>query len=197
MNRSSNPLIPRKVLFSDPDIDSPRLSPDGTRISYLAPVNGALNLWVGPADDPSESRPPYWVPEIELFRKRVGDHLTEAGRLFLKHRSPVNYAGWIKRLLLICHGANDPRVRQSESDQIVRIMQEKNLPVIYLLYPDEGHGLVRAENRLFFSAVAEIFLSRCLHGRCEPAGDDLGNSSMTVPAGARFIPDLKEAIWDK
>ncbi|MCX9075757.1 MAG: hypothetical protein OIN88_14090, partial [Candidatus Methanoperedens sp.] len=57
MNRSSNPLIPRKVLFSDPDIESPRLSPDGTRISYLAPVNGALNVWVGPADDPSEARP--------------------------------------------------------------------------------------------------------------------------------------------
>lgn len=143
------------------------------------------------------SIPPYWVPEIELFRKRVGDHLTEAGRLFLKHRSPVNYAGWIKRPLLICHGANDPRVRQSESDQIVRIMREKNLPVIYLLYPDEGHGLVRHENRLSFSAVAEIFLSRCLHGRCEPAGDDLGNSSMTVPAGAEFIPGLKEAIGDK
>jgi dipeptidyl aminopeptidase/acylaminoacyl peptidase len=132
--------------------------------------------------------PPYWTPEIEIFKKRVGDHTTEEGLTFLSKRSPLIYANRIKKPLLIGQGANDPRVKQNESDQIVRAMQAKNIPVIYVLYPDEGHGFVRPENQMSFNAVTETFLSGYLGGRYEPIGDDFKNSSITIPVGKEHIP---------
>ncbi len=141
--------------------------------------------------------PPYWTPGIELFKKRVGDHTKEEGRAFLIKRSPLSYADRIKRPLLIGQGANDPRVKQNESDQIVRAMQEKNIPVTYVLYPDEGHGFVRPENQMSFNAVTEAFLSDCLGGRYEPIGDDFRGSSITIPVGKEHIPRLEEALSEK
>ncbi len=141
--------------------------------------------------------PPYWVPEIEQFKKRVGDHTTGEGREFLKERSPLSYADRIKKPLLIGQGANDPRVKQNESEQIVRAMQAKNIPVTYVLYPDEGHGFVRPENRMSFNAVTEAFLSGCLGGRYEPTGDDFKGSSITVPVGKEQILGLEEALGKK
>jgi thiamine pyrophosphate-dependent acetolactate synthase large subunit-like protein len=73
-------------------------------------------------------------------------------------------------------------------------MQSKNIPVTYVLYPDEGHGFVRPENRLSFNAAAEEFLGTCLGGRVEPVGDDLKGSSITVPNGAELLPGLKAAL---
>jgi acetyl esterase/lipase len=98
---------------------------------------------------------------------------------------------------LIGQGANDPRVKQSESDQIVQTMQAKNIPVTYVLFPDEGHGFVRPENRLAFFAVAEVFLAQHLGGRYEPIGDDLKGSSIIVPVGDKEIPGLSEALRNK
>lgn len=100
----------------------------------------------------------------------------------------------IQKPLLIGQGANDPRVKQAESDQIVQAMQEKNISVTYVLYPDEGHGFARPENRVSFYAVSEAFLSQCLGGRYEPIGDDFEGSSIAVPAGAREVPGLEEEI---
>jgi dipeptidyl aminopeptidase/acylaminoacyl peptidase len=140
------------------------------------------------------SIPPYWAPMIELFTTRVGDHRTEEGRQFLLSRSPLTYVERICRPLLIGQGANDPRVKQSESDQIVQTMQAKKIPVTYVLFPDEGHGFVRPENRLAFFAVAELFLAQHLRGRFEPIGDDLRGSSITVPVGDKELPGLSEAL---
>ncbi|HEY9204788.1 MAG TPA: S9 family peptidase [Candidatus Methanoperedens sp.] len=141
--------------------------------------------------------PPYWTPGIELFKKRVGDHTTEEGQAFLIKHSPLSYADRIKKPLLIGQGANDPRVKQMESDQIVRAMQEKNIPVTYVVYPDEGHGFVRPENQLSFNAVTEAFLSDCLGGRYEPIGDDFNGSSITIPVGKEHLPGLNEALSEK
>ncbi|MFQ5959946.1 MAG: alpha/beta fold hydrolase [Candidatus Methylomirabilales bacterium] len=141
-----------------------------------------------------ESVPPYWQPQVELWATRVGDHRTEEGRTFLTKRSPITYVGRIQRPLLIAQGANDPRVKQTESDQIVQAMQEKEIPVTYVLYPDEGHGFARPENRMSFNAVAEAFLGVCLGGRHEPIDDDFTRSSITVPAGADRVPGLTEAL---
>jgi dipeptidyl aminopeptidase/acylaminoacyl peptidase len=141
-----------------------------------------------------ESLPPYWEPTIELFAKRVGDHRTDDGRQFLIERSPLTYVDRIQNPLLIGQGANDPRVKQSESDQIVRSMEEKEIAVTYVLYPDEGHGFARPENRLSFYAVVEAFLSECLGGSYEPIGDDFKGSSITVPTGAEYIPGLIEEL---
>ena len=141
-----------------------------------------------------ESIPPYWQPQVEMFANRVGDHRTEQGRKFLGERSPLNYVERISKPLLIGQGANDPRVKQAESDQIVGAMREKNIPVAYVLYPDEGHGFARPENNLSFYAVAEAFLARCLGGRYQPVGEDFQGSSITVPAGAEQVPGLEEAL---
>lgn len=138
--------------------------------------------------------PPYWQPQINLFTSRVGDYRTEPGRDFLLSRSPLTYVDHIRRPLLIGQGANDPRVQQSESDQIVAAMQEKNIPVTYILYPDEGHGFARPENNLSFFAVAEAFLAEHLGGRYEPIGSDLAGSSLTAPTGAEYVPGLATAL---
>ncbi len=138
--------------------------------------------------------PPYWEPGIAQFTNRVGDHRTEEGRKFLESRSPLTFADRIQRPLLIGQGANDPRVKQSESDQIVAAMQKKGIPVTYVLYPDEGHGFVRPENRLSFNAVMEAFLSRHLGGRFEPVGDAFRGSTLTVPTGADGVPGLAAAL---
>jgi dipeptidyl aminopeptidase/acylaminoacyl peptidase len=135
--------------------------------------------------------PAYWQPMIELFAKRVGDHRTEEGRKFLESRSPLTYVDRIKKPLLIGQGANDPRVKQSEADQIVEAMQAKNIPVTYVLYPDEGHGFDRPENRMSFYAVTEAFLAQHLGGRYEPIGDDFENSSIQIPVGAEHVPGLE------
>lgn len=144
-----------------------------------------------------ETIPPYWKPEIEQFTTRVGDFRTESGKKFLRERSPLSYVDRIERPLLIGQGANDPRVKQNESDQIVKAMQAKNLSVAYVLYADEGHGFARPENRLSFYAIAEAFLARHLGGRYESVGSDFEGANLTVPAGAGEVPGLAEALSNR
>ena len=140
------------------------------------------------------SIPAYWeAGRIQLY-KRVGDPTTPDGAALLKACSPLTRADAIVRPLLIGQGANDPRVKQAESDQIVTAMQSKSIPVTYVLFPDEGHGFARPENNIAFFAVAEHFLAACLGGRTEPFGDTVKASSMTVPDGAEFAPGLKAAL---
>ena len=138
--------------------------------------------------------PPYWMPFMPVMKVRVGDVDTDEGRAKLLERSPLKLVDKIKQPLLIGQGANDPRVKQLEADQIVKAMQAKNIPVTYVLYPDEGHGFVRAENRSSFNAVTEAFLAEHLGGRFEPVGKDFENSSIHVPAGADEVPGLDEAL---
>ena len=141
-----------------------------------------------------KSVPAYWLPQMELWTSRVGDYRTKEGRELLKERSPINYADKIQRPLLIGQGANDPRVKQNESDQIVNVMHAKNLSVTYVIYSDEGHGFARPENRISFYAVAEAFLSKNLGGRYEPIGMDFNGSTIAVPNGADEVPGLVKAL---
>jgi dipeptidyl aminopeptidase/acylaminoacyl peptidase len=99
-----------------------------------------------------------------LFR-RVGNPETEPG--FLTSRSPLSRVDRIRAPLLIAQGANDPRVKQAESEQIVAAMKEKGIDHEYLLFPDEGHGFAKPQNRLVFYQAAEKFLARHLGGRFE------------------------------
>lgn len=112
-----------------------------------------------------ESVPPYWEPMIAQFHERVGNPETE--REFLESRSPLFKVENIQVPMLIAQGANDPRVKQAESEQIVAAMKQKNIDHEYLLFEDEGHGFVRPENRLKFYAAAEDFLAKHLGGRAE------------------------------
>jgi dipeptidyl aminopeptidase/acylaminoacyl peptidase len=134
--------------------------------------------------------PEYWITWKSLWKVRTGDYTTEAGLRFLEERSPLNRADRIERPLLIGQGANDVRVKASESEQIVAAMQQHGIPVTYLYYPDEGHGLGRAENRRSFTAVAEAFLAAHLGGRCEPVGNDFENSTIEFKVGRELIPGL-------
>src|SRR5262249_40116786 len=91
--------------------------------------------------------PAHWQTLESNWKVRMGDYTTEAGRRFLEERSPLNFADRIVRPLLIGQGANDPRVKASESEQIVAALQKHGVPVTYICYPDEGHGFRRPENR--------------------------------------------------
>ncbi len=135
-----------------------------------------------------ESIPPYWKPFIEsLNRKTGGNVTTDEGRKELLDRSPITFVDKISRPLLIGQGANDPRVKQAESDQIVKAMQNKKIPVIYALYPDEGHGFARPENRMSFFVLTEYFLHENLGGYVEKFNDDFKGTSLKVEAGAEFL----------
>jgi dipeptidyl aminopeptidase/acylaminoacyl peptidase len=114
-----------------------------------------------------ETIPPYWQPQIALFHQRVGNPATDAE--FLWSRSPLSRAASIKTPLLIAQGANDPRVKQAESEQIVAALRDAGIDYEYMLFPDEGHGFAKPENRLKFYAAAERFLARHLGGRAEDA----------------------------
>ena len=109
--------------------------------------------------------PPYWAPEIARFHRRVGDPEKDAE--FLWSRSPLSRVGDIRIPLLIAQGANDPRVKQAESEQIVAALERAGVEHEYLLFPDEGHGFAKPENQLRFFAAAERFLARHLGGRAE------------------------------
>lgn len=111
-----------------------------------------------------QSIPPYWAPFKAVEDLRIGSLDNPE---FLKSRSPLFKVDQIKKPLLVGHGANDPRVKLAESDQIVKAMRDKNLPVEYLVFDDEGHGFARPENRIKFYAAAEHFLAEYLGGRCE------------------------------
>lgn len=141
-----------------------------------------------------ETIPPYWKPMFEQLARRVGDPRTEEGRALLTERSPLTHAQAIVRPLLIGQGANDPRVKQAESDQIVEAMTAKGIPVTYVLFGDEGHGFHRPENSKAFNAITEAFLAEHLGGRAEPIGDDLSGSSTEVLAGADGVPGLDVAL---
>lgn len=123
-----------------------------------------------------KSIPPYWAPILANMYHRVGNLETEEE--FLKSRSPLFFVDRIQKPLLIAQGANDPRVKQAESEQIVEAMRKAEKPVEYVLYTDEGHGFARPENRLHFFAIAEEFLAKYLGGRAEPVGDIQGHSGV-------------------
>jgi len=112
-----------------------------------------------------QSIPPYWRPMISTFHERVGNPETEQD--FLESRSPLFFVDNMKIPMLIAQGANDPRVKQAEAEQIVAAMQEKGIDHEYLLFEDEGHGFARPENRMKFYAAAEGFLAKHLGGRSE------------------------------
>jgi dipeptidyl aminopeptidase/acylaminoacyl peptidase len=140
------------------------------------------------------SIPAYWKSFFEELALRVGDPRTEEGKKLLNERSPLTQVSAIKKPLLIGQGANDPRVKQAESDQIVKAMKDKGIPVTYVLYPDEGHGFARPPNRTSFYAIAEGFLAQCLGGRYEPVGNDFKGSSVKVLEGAQHVQGLEAAL---
>ncbi|MGH2758616.1 MAG: S9 family peptidase [Actinomycetota bacterium] len=125
-------------------------------VDYVGPSNLITLL---------ESIPPYWWGVYHQFRKLLGDLETE--RDYLWSISPLSKVDDIRIPIFIAQGANDPRVKQAESEQIVEAMRKRGLPCEYLLFEDEGHGFVRPENREKFHLDAERFLAKHLGGRAQ------------------------------
>jgi len=134
-----------------------------------------------------ETIPPYWEPMVKQFHERMGNPNTPEGLQLLRDRSPLHSANKIVRPLLIGQGANDPRVKQSESDQIVDAMKAQGIPVTYVLFPDEGHGFAKPTNRIAFNAVTENFLATVLGGRAEPMSGEIEASTAQILAGAELL----------
>lgn len=124
-----------------------------------------------------KSVPPYWKPMMKMFDDRVGS-LDEPA--YLDAISPLTHVEYINKPLLIGQGANDPRVKISESDQIVTAMNTRGLPVTYVVFPDEGHGFHNPANNMAFNAVTEAFLAKHLGGQAEPIGDDVADSTAQI-----------------
>jgi len=103
-----------------------------------------------------------------MFDRRIGNIDDPADKPLLESASPLFSADRIRIPLLIGQGANDPRVKRAESDQIVAAMHKNNKDVVYYVFPDEGHGFARPENNMAFNAAAENFLAKYLGGRAEP-----------------------------
>lgn len=113
------------------------------------------------------SIPPYWEPVRKLFTLRVGDPDNPQDHDRLRAQSPLFAADQIRAPLMVIQGANDPRVKQAESDQIVAAAHQLGLDVQYLLAPDEGHGFAGALNRLAAITAVEQFLGKHLGGRVQ------------------------------
>ncbi|MCC8484110.1 MAG: S9 family peptidase [Rickettsia endosymbiont of Labidopullus appendiculatus] len=132
---------------------------------------------VGPSDLITliKSVPEYWKPIAGNLKKKIGDIDSKKGLNLLTASSPINFVDKITKPLLIAQGANDPRVKKEQSDKMVEALQKRNIAVLYVLYPDEGHGFRGIGNKLSFYAITEQFLASILGGRAEPLGTSLND----------------------
>ncbi|HQR45095.1 MAG TPA: prolyl oligopeptidase family serine peptidase [Thermoanaerobaculia bacterium] len=117
-----------------------------------------------------ETIPPYWEAGRVIFHERMGNPNTPEGKKQLERQSPLFSASKIRTPLLVAQGANDPRVKKAESEQIVIALRDRGFPVEYILAPDEGHGFARPVNNMALFAAAEAFFAKHLGGRFQEGG---------------------------
>ena len=136
--------------------------------------------------------PPYWAPSFSVWKNRLGDPDTEEGRAFLRERSPLTHIDRAFRPILIVQGLEDVRVTRAESEQMVAVLRRRNVPVTYVVFPDEGHGFSKPQNQIAFRAVTEAFLAEHLGGAAQPIdrARDFAGSSLIVEVGADLVPGL-------
>ena len=137
-----------------------------------------------------ESYPLYMKDVLDDVEYRIG---RRDDKEFLREGSPIYKVDKISKPLLIAQGKNDIRVIESESTQIVEAMKKNQKPVLYVMFPDEGHAFVKIENDLAFYAIMEAFLAKELGGRFQAIGKKKKNSSAIIVEGK----DLIEGLQDK
>jgi dipeptidyl aminopeptidase/acylaminoacyl peptidase len=138
-------------------------------VAFTPDVYAAAVSIVGPSNLITllDSIPPYWEAIRNIFYERMGDPRTAEGKAQLERQSPLNSAQKIKTPLLVAQGANDPRVKKAESEQIVVALRDRGFPVEYMLAPDEGHGFARPVNSMALWAASEKFFAKHLGGRVQ------------------------------
>ena len=152
------------------------------------------HLWHRESPDVHGRIPPYWSPWFSIWKNRLGDPATEAGRAVLVERSPLAHIDRAFPPILIAHGLADVRVTRAESEQMVAALRRRNVPVTYITFRDEGHGFERPENHIAFRAVTEVFLAKHLGGAAEPIdrARDFKGSTLAVETGADLVPGLSD-----
>lgn len=142
-------------------------------MAFTPDVYAAGISFVGPSNlfTLLASVPPYWEPMRKMQYEMIGD--PEAEEALLREASPLFSADRISSPLLIAQGANDPRVKKAESDQIVEALKARGIDVPYIVKGNEGHGFSNEENRLYFYRAVERFLAKHLGGRVEASEDKI------------------------
>ncbi|HMA76330.1 MAG TPA: S9 family peptidase [Candidatus Krumholzibacteriaceae bacterium] len=139
--------------------------------------------------------PPYWETARAFFNEHVGDPDDPEDVKRLRRQSPLFSAEKIKAPLLVVQGANDPRVKKAESDQIVVAMRELGRDVEYIVAPDEGHGFAGEENRMAFTVAMEKFLAKHLGGRFQKSvAPEISEKleAITVPVDSVSMPEISK-----
>ncbi|MFZ9933541.1 MAG: S9 family peptidase [Chthoniobacterales bacterium] len=150
-------------------------------MAFTPEVYAAGVSFVGPSNIFTllASVPPYWEPYRQMQYEMIGHPETE--KELLTAASPLFSADKISAPLLIAQGANDPRVKKAESDQIVEALRKRGIDVPYIVKDNEGHGFANEENRLYFYRALERFLAKHLGGREEHSDEKI--AEIDKPAG--------------
>ncbi len=109
-----------------------------------------------------ESIPATWGPMRQALYEEIGDPVKDKENLIAT--SPLFHAKEIRSPLLVIQGANDPRVLKAESDEIVEAVKKNQVPVEYLVFPDEGHGFAKKKNEADAFRAMVSFLDKHLKG---------------------------------
>ncbi|MEM6532232.1 MAG: S9 family peptidase [Myxococcota bacterium] len=133
---------------------------------------------------------------MDLIAARVGDPRSDDGRKLLMERSPITHAKKLSKPLLIAQGANDPRSKPAEAQRFVDALGGSKVPVVYMLYTDEGHFFRRPESRISFNAATELFLKDCLGGRAEAINTAFEGANFVIKHGVEHAPWLTQAAVD-
>jgi dipeptidyl aminopeptidase/acylaminoacyl peptidase len=112
-----------------------------------------------------ESAPPTWEFAMPWWKRFVGDPALPADRATMDRKSPLYRASAVSQPLLILHGANDPRVKLSQSTRMVEALRQAGKPVDFVLFQHAGHGTQRWSDNLRYYRKTEDFLAQCLGGR--------------------------------
>ena len=141
-------------------------------VAFTPDLYAAAVYIVGPSNLITllDSIPPYWEAGRIIFHERMGNPRTPGGQGPARRQSPLNSAQKIKTPLLVAQGANDPRVKKAESEQIVIALRDRGFPVEYILAPDEGHGFQRPVNSMALWAASEAFFAKHIGGRFQEGG---------------------------
>jgi dipeptidyl aminopeptidase/acylaminoacyl peptidase len=150
-------------------------------MAFTPDVYAAGISFVGPSNlfTLLASVPPYWEPYRQMQYEMIGNPETEKD--LLTAASPLFSADQISAPLLIAQGANDPRVKKAESDQIVEALKKRGIDVPYIVKDNEGHGFANEENRLYFFRAVERFLAKHLGGRAEESDEKIPELDTTTP----------------